>query len=111
MPRPSGKRGTFTFRVTAALREKLETRAAADARPISEVIEAALEQSFQSQGATLEDVRAIIRDEVVAAVRAALTAQPQANSLLGWYGQTRSDLFAQYGEGKSAVNPSPSWRV
>ena len=44
--RPSGKRGTFTFRVTADLRARLETEAVAAQRPVSEEIEKRLEQSF-----------------------------------------------------------------
>lgn len=47
--RPSkGKRGTFTFRVTGALRAKLEAEAAADGRPVSEIIEMRLERSFEA---------------------------------------------------------------
>jgi hypothetical protein len=43
---PTGKRGTFTFRVTDQLRSKLEEAAAAVHRPVSEEIERRLEQSF-----------------------------------------------------------------
>lgn len=47
--RPAGKRGTFSFRVTAALRGQLETAAAAAARPVSEEIERRLEVSFSNE--------------------------------------------------------------
>lgn len=47
--RPAGKRGTFTFRVTAELRAKLEAAAAAAERPVSEEIEARLERSFDAE--------------------------------------------------------------
>lgn len=45
--RPAGKRGTFSFRVTASLRSKLEAAAEASARPVSEEIEHRLERSFE----------------------------------------------------------------
>jgi len=44
--RPPGKRGTFSFRVTATLRTQLEVAAAKSERPVSEEIEYRLEKSF-----------------------------------------------------------------
>lgn len=44
---PSKKRGTFSFRVTAELRAKLEAAAAEAGKPVSEEIEARLETSFR----------------------------------------------------------------
>ena len=60
---PSAKRGTFSFRVTAELREKLEAEAGATSRPVSEVIEARLERSFAH-----DEMREIIREELRAAL-------------------------------------------
>ena len=47
--RPTGKRGTFSFRVTERLRGRLEQRARAEQRPVSEEIELRLEQSFLNE--------------------------------------------------------------
>ena len=47
--RPAGKRGTFSFRVTAELRAKLEAAAAASERPVSEEIERRLEDTFTAE--------------------------------------------------------------
>jgi hypothetical protein len=47
--RPPGKRGTFTFRVTADLRARLEADAAAVGRPVSEEIERRLERSYENE--------------------------------------------------------------
>jgi hypothetical protein len=47
--RPSGKRGTFSFRVTDRLRSRLEQTARAEQRPVSEEIELRLEQSFLNE--------------------------------------------------------------
>lgn len=44
---PSKKRGTFSFRVTADLRSKLEQAATEAGKPVSEEIEARLEASFR----------------------------------------------------------------
>lgn len=44
---PSKKRGTFSFRVTADLRAKLEQAATEAGKPVSEEIEARLEASFR----------------------------------------------------------------
>lgn len=61
--RPStGKRGTFSFRVTSDLRAKLEAAARAAERPVSEEIELRLERSFWEDG---------LRTLVVEAVREA----------------------------------------
>ena len=50
--RPStGKRGTFTFRVTDQLRKRLEKSAQQYRRPVSEEIEFRLENSFAEQDA------------------------------------------------------------
>ncbi|WP_244001571.1 hypothetical protein [Methylobacterium sp. J-088] len=47
--RPAGKRGTFTFRVTADLRARLEADAAAVGRPVSEEIERRLERTYETE--------------------------------------------------------------
>lgn len=47
--RPAGKRGTFTFRVTADLRARLEADAAAIGRPVSEEIERRLERTYENE--------------------------------------------------------------
>jgi predicted HicB family RNase H-like nuclease len=44
-----GKRGSFTFRVTPALRELLEAEAVMSQRSVSEVIEARLTASYDRQ--------------------------------------------------------------
>ena len=56
--RPTGKRGTFTFRVTAELREKLEASAKQAERPVSEIIENRLEHTYweDEYGKTLAGV-------------------------------------------------------
>lgn len=43
---PTGKRGSFSFRVTDALRVQLEQEARTHQRPVSEIIELRLEQSL-----------------------------------------------------------------
>ncbi|MDX7953401.1 hypothetical protein P7D22_19740 [Lichenihabitans sp. Uapishka_5] len=53
---PKGKSGTFTFRVTAALREMLEADANFVGRPVSEIIERRLMQSFNDMQ-TIADQR------------------------------------------------------
>lgn len=45
--RPAGKRGTFSFRVTADLRSRLEADAERSGRPVSEEIERRLEESYR----------------------------------------------------------------
>lgn len=63
--RPSkGKRGTFSFRVTDALRTKLEAEAATSGRPVSEEIELRLEQSFVVRQLLME----MVGDEIAALV-------------------------------------------
>src|SRR3954469_14996053 len=53
-----GKRGTFTFRVSDQLRNKLELAAAEAKRPVSEEIEARLERSFSDQDIILRTLSA-----------------------------------------------------
>ena len=61
--RPQIKRGTFTFRVSEPLREKLSAAAKAAGKPVSEEIEMRLEQSFRDvlagDGPTARLLRAI----------------------------------------------------
>ena len=46
---PTGKRGTFTFRISEKLRADLIEAAGASGRPVSEEIEMRLEQSFHDE--------------------------------------------------------------
>lgn len=58
--RPSkGKRGTFTFRVSAELREKLEAAATLHKKSVSEEIETRLERSFEAatEAARIQAIR------------------------------------------------------
>jgi hypothetical protein len=70
MPRPSGKRGTFTFRVTASLRERLEAAAEASQRPVSEVIETMLERAF-----LMDDLSRVARETIRQEMRAEFEAR------------------------------------
>jgi hypothetical protein len=57
----TGKRGTFTFRVTDQLRNKLELAAAEAKRPVSEEIEARLERSFDREALLAQVTAAVAR--------------------------------------------------
>lgn len=58
----TGKRGTFSFRVTASLRAKLEAEAKEHGLPVSEVIERRLDQSYRD-GEMEAVIRRVIREE------------------------------------------------
>jgi hypothetical protein len=77
--RPSiGKRGTFKFRVTESLRDKLLEQSKRDGRSVSEIIESELEISFARRradeliGAHLTDNQQLARNVLLGAEAVAL---------------------------------------
>ena len=78
LPPGEGKRGTFTFRVSAGLRGRLEAIAQAECKSVSQVIEARLEDSFRES-----DLRAVVREEMQAALDGMLIEKLHSRQSLG----------------------------
>ena len=99
-----GKRGTFKFRVTESLRDKLLDQSKRDGRSVSEIIESELEISFARRrgdellGAHLTDNQQLARDVLLSAEVVALYKGHWKSSV-----EARQALLAAFSE---LISPS-----